>query len=230
MVTRQTMTKNDPVLALGELTGGPIAALLSGALAGYGVAVPIGAIAVLVVGLTARTSLRVGAAAALGVASADGGYAIVAVLGGAALGPVIEPLGGPLRWVAAAVLTGIALRTAITAITAPARPPAVSRRAAGLESPSGAFLGLLALTMLNPMTVVYFCALVVGDQARSAPPAMDRAAFVVGVFCASLSWQLIVVAGGALLGRALTGRRGRLATALVSSVVVLALAGTLVSR
>ena len=47
-------------------------ALVAGLLAGYGVAVPVGAIAVLIVGLTARTSLRVGAAAALGVATADG--------------------------------------------------------------------------------------------------------------------------------------------------------------
>ncbi|MER6591520.1 lysine transporter LysE, partial [Micromonospora purpureochromogenes] len=60
-------------------------ALLAGLLAGYGVAVPVGAIAIVVIGLTARTSLRVGAAAALGVAAADGLYAALAVLGGAAL-------------------------------------------------------------------------------------------------------------------------------------------------
>ncbi|HKT02497.1 MAG TPA: lysine transporter LysE, partial [Rugosimonospora sp.] len=49
-----------------------IDALLSGLLAGYGVAIPVGAVAVLVASLAARTSLAVGSAAALGVATADG--------------------------------------------------------------------------------------------------------------------------------------------------------------
>ena len=48
------------------------AALLAGLLAGYGIAMPVGAVATYLVTLTARTSARVGAAGALGVASADG--------------------------------------------------------------------------------------------------------------------------------------------------------------
>ncbi|HYN97810.1 MAG TPA: LysE family transporter, partial [Pilimelia sp.] len=100
------------------------AALVAGLLAGYGVAVPVGAIAVLVMGLTARTSFRVGAAAALGVATADGVYALAAVLGGAALAGLIEPVATPLRWVSAAVLAGIALRGAWAAVRQHRRPPA----------------------------------------------------------------------------------------------------------
>jgi hypothetical protein len=57
-------------------------ALISGLVAGYGVAIPVGTIGLLILGLSARTSLRVGAGAALGVAAADGIYALVAVLGG----------------------------------------------------------------------------------------------------------------------------------------------------
>jgi len=52
-----------------------IEALVSGALAGYGVAIPVGAIGVLILGLSARRSLPVGAGAGLGVATADGLYA-----------------------------------------------------------------------------------------------------------------------------------------------------------
>ena len=63
-------------------------AFLAGVVAGYGVAVPVGAIAVLIAGLSARTSLRVGAAAGMGAATADGIYALIAVLGGAALAPM----------------------------------------------------------------------------------------------------------------------------------------------
>jgi threonine/homoserine/homoserine lactone efflux protein len=61
------------------------AALVAGLLAGFGIAVPVGAVATYLVSLTARTSLRTGACAALGVATADGLYALIAALGGTAL-------------------------------------------------------------------------------------------------------------------------------------------------
>jgi len=44
------------------------------------------------------------------------------------------------------------------------------------------------------------------------------------VFAASASWQLVLAAGGAFLGRVLTSDRGRLATALASSALIGALA------
>jgi hypothetical protein len=47
---------------------------------------------------------------------------------------------------------------------------------------------------------------------------------VLAAFAASASRQLVPAGGGALLGRALTGRSGRLVTALVSSAVIAALA------
>ncbi|MFD0854071.1 lysine transporter LysE, partial [Actinomadura adrarensis] len=59
--------------------------LLSGLAAGYAVAIPLGAFAVLLVTLTAHTSVRVGAAGAFGVATADTLYAAAALLGGTAL-------------------------------------------------------------------------------------------------------------------------------------------------
>ena len=91
-------------------------ALLAGLLAGYGIAMPVGAVATYLVTLTARTSARVGAAGALGVASADGLYALIAVIGGAALTGVIARIAGPLRWASAVVLIVLAVRIAWTAI------------------------------------------------------------------------------------------------------------------
>jgi arginine exporter protein ArgO len=205
------------------------AAFLAGVAAGYGVAVPIGAIAVLIIGLTARTSLRVGVAAALGVATADGLFALAAVLGGAAMASAIRPVAGPLRWLAAIVLLGMAAHTAVVAARrfrepVPAHdaprvdPP--TRDASGLGTPARAYAGLLALTVLNPATVMYFAALVMGRQSTGGGPL-----FVVGVLVASASWQLLVAAGGSVVGRVLTGPRGRLITAAASSVLIAALAG-----
>jgi hypothetical protein len=44
------------------------------------------------------------------------------------------------------------------------------------------------------------------------------------VFLASASWQLVVAGGGSLIGRLLTGPRGRLLTALASAALIVALA------
>jgi arginine exporter protein ArgO len=141
------------------------------------------------------------------------------VLGGAALAGLIAPIAGPLRWAAAVALIGLAAHTAVAAIRQHRRP-AAARAAEGLSTPARAYAGLLALTLLNPATVIYFAALVLGR----GPGDGGGAAFVAGAFLASASWQLLVAGGGSLVGRVLTGRRGRLATALVSSAVIVALA------
>ena len=202
-------------------------ALIAGLLAGYGVAIPVGAIAILIAGLAARTSLWVGAAAALGVATADGTYALVAVLGGAAIAGFIEPIAEPMRWIAVAVLLALAIKTAVTAVRHHRDPAAAARSDGGLNTPGRAYAGLLALTMLNPMTIVYFAALVLGRQAGDGLTAAGEAVFVVAAFAASASWQLLIAGGGSLVGRALSGPRGRLATALMSSTVIVVLAAGL---
>ncbi len=203
------------------------AAVWAGLLAGYGIAIPVGPIAVLLIGLTARNSLRIGAAAAMGAATAEGLYALVAVLGGAALSRFIAPVAGPMRWVAAAVLVAMAIRTAVQAARAHGAPTQ-ERSVGALRTPGRAYLALLGLTMLNPSTIVYFGALVVGRQASASLPATAQAAFVAAAFVASASWQLLLAGGGSLVGRALSGPRGRLATALVSSATIVLLAITLV--
>ncbi|MEU4475795.1 LysE family transporter [Micromonospora sp. NPDC023888] len=198
-------------------------ALLAGLVAGYGVAIPVGAIAILILGLSARTSFRVGAAAALAVATADGLYAAVAALGGAGLAGVVAPVAGPLRVVAAAVLLGLAAHGLWRTWSAhrTRRTPTASA-GGGLSTPGRAYAALLGLTLLNPATVLYFTALVLGrrDTAGAGAPAL----FVAGVFLASASWQLLIAGGGTVVGRALSSPRGRLVTGLVSSALIAALA------
>jgi arginine exporter protein ArgO len=191
------------------------AGFLAGVAAGYGIAVPVGAIGVLIAGLSARTSLRVGAAAGLGAATADGLYALVAVLGGAAVAGVVAPFATPLRWTAAVVLLGLAAMTAWGAV----RRPGAAARVANPGTALRAYAMVLALTLVNPATVIYFAALVLGRGGAGG-----GAWFVLGAFLASASWQLLVAGGGSLVGRLLTGDRGRLVTALVASLVIAILA------
>lgn len=187
--------------------------LVAGLLAGYGVAIPIGAIAPLLITLTARTSLRVGVAAALGVATVDGLYALVAVLFGRLLAPALVRVAGPLHWIAFGVLVLIATRIAVTAWRPAGQPKPVA--------PHRAYLTLVGLTALNPTTIVYFGALVLGRN----PPSV---VFVLAAFAASANWQLLLVCGGRLLGRFVIAPRGRLVTALAGSAVILVLAVRLV--
>ena len=214
-----------------------IGALVAGLLAGYGIAIPVGAVGTYLVTLTARTSLKTGACAALGVATADGVYALTAILGGSALARAIEPIMSPLRWISALILVALAVRGGTTAVIRyRSRARQATEQPAERKPPAGpgrAYLTFWGITMLNPATVIYFAALVFGGQGRAIPAAgaagtapdhLDRALFVLAAFAASASWQLLLAGSGALLGRALTSDRGRLGTALTSSVLITALA------
>lgn len=204
-------------------------AFLPGLWAGYALAVPVGALAVLLVSVTARTSFRVGASAALGVATADGLYALAAVAGGAALSRAVAPAAGPLRSLAAVILLGMAIRTAVRALRHRGTQEGPARDVMG--RPGRAYLAFLGLTLVNPWAVLYFSALVLAGGA--GPPgagAAGSAAFVAAVVTASASWQLFLAAGGAVLGRTLTGSRGRVVTALLSAAVISALAVGLLLR
>lgn len=226
--------------------------LVVGLLAGYGVAMPVGAMSVLIVTVSAQVSLRRGMAAAMGVATADGLYALAAVVGGAALSGLIASAARPFELVSAAVLALLgafglvsALRSrrredapeplavpaavAVPAGQAPGRPSGPDHGqglgvAALSRSGWRAYGAMTGLTLLNPVTVVYFGALVAGLPAGPAASAGAGAVFVAAVFCASASWQLLLAVGGAALRRLLTGPRGRLITALAGNAIILLLA------
>ncbi len=170
-------------------------AFLEGALAGYGIAIPVGAIGVLLVDLAMRRGFTPAAAAGTGVATADLLYALVAVVVGAAVADAVESFGDTLRIVSAVVLLAIAAHLLRSALKS--RAPAVERAVprAGIARTYVRFVGL---TILNPATITYFVALIVGLD-RADATAADKALFVAGAFLASLSWQLWLAAMGAFL-------------------------------
>ena len=200
------------------------AVLVAGLVAGFGVAIPVGPVAVYLVTLTAQTSVRVGAAAALGIATVDAGYALAATVAGNAVVRPLRPVLPVLVWTAAAVLVALGVWMVLGVVTD--RAGYASGIVAQRMTASRAYLQLTALTAFNPSTVVYFAALVVGLR----PLAVDATAFVTGavfvgaVFVASASWQLLLAGGGALLGWRLVSTAGQRATSLVSGLLILALA------
>ena len=198
--------------------------LLAGAVAGLAVAMPVGAIGAYLLGLAARERFAVAAAAALGVASVDGAYALVAAVGGAGLRAVLQQASTVLTWLAALVLVVLAVRTLQQAVLRyRAAMPAVAQ--AGRATSAGrAYLGLFGLTAVNPATVITFSAVVLGRPVDAAGLTPTVLLFAVGAFVASAAWQLLLAGGGSVLGRLLAGRRGQLAIAAASALLMLGLA------
>jgi len=192
--------------------------VVSGLVTGWAIAIPIGAVGAFLVTLTARTTFRVGAAGALGIATVDGVYAALAVVAGAALSALLAPVATPLRVASGVVLLVIAALTAAHAVTTGGRA-----RAAAPMRPARAYAVFVGVTAVNPTTVVYFAAVILGNRHLVSTPA-EGVVFVLAAFVASASWQLALAGGGATLGRVATGHRGHLVTGLVSAAVIAALA------
>ncbi len=161
----------------------------------------------LVVDTGVRRGFRPAAAAAAGAATADGLYATLAVVGGTAVAAVVAPWIVPLRAAAVVVLLVIAARgLAAARATVPSAEPASRARSAGSGAgPASLYLRFLGLTLLNPMTVIYFAALVLALPILEGGP-LARPAFAAAAFAASLSWQLLLAAGGAIAHRRLPAR------------------------
>ena len=190
-------------------------AFLLGVAAGYAIAIPFGPIAILIVRTGVRQGLPAAAAAGAGTATADLVFATIAMVFGAAASALIAPVLPPARLVAGAALAVIAVRGLFAA-------PSQVDSESGMSRPGNTYLMFLGLTMLNPPTVIYFVslAIVLPEVSADFP---SRAAFVVGAFLSSLSWQEFLAIVGAMLHGRLTPRLQRI-TAVVSSIIILALA------
>jgi arginine exporter protein ArgO len=202
----------------------------SGAVAGLAVAMPIGAVGTYLIGLAARERTLTAAAAALGIASVDGTYAVVAALGGAGLQALLMEVTSWLVWIATIALVIVATRTLLMAINR-YRGSIGTLGEPGKLTPVRAYLNLFALTAINPATVVTFAAVVVGRSVSEGGSSwLAVALFAFGAFLASAVWQLLLAGGGSVLGRLLHGRSGQLGIAVCSAVIMLGLAvGVLLS-
>ena len=181
----------------------PSTALLAGFAAGLAVAVPLGPLGLLLLDRGMLRGLHQGLPAALAIGTVDAVYAALAVTVGAAATPLVQTVRGPGLAAAGLVLLGLGGHALLTTIpTKGARTPTtLPARATAPTGRSGVTFGAFAgLTALNPTTLLTFTAIAVATGDRVATPTA-RAAFVLGVAAASWSWQVGLVALGAVLGR-----------------------------
>jgi threonine/homoserine/homoserine lactone efflux protein len=85
-------------------------AAVAGAVAGAAVALPLGAIGVLLLQEAITVGWRTAAAGALGVGLVDTGYSAVAVLAGSSVSQALAGHERLVQWVGAVLLTGVAVR------------------------------------------------------------------------------------------------------------------------
>lgn len=198
-------------------------ALGLGLLAGFAVAIPLGAIGVLLVQEGATLGARRGLAAATAVGTVDMLYCIAAVSAGSLLAPVITGWGDWPGIIGGGVLIALGLhglrKLSRSRGSEPAETALPGRRR---------YVLFFALTAINPVTLLYFAALVtsLGDTIASPGAAV---AFVAAVGIASLSWQVLLVVLGAGMRRK-SGAGLKRWTPVVGNGIVAVLGAALIAQ
>jgi len=163
---------------------------LKGVLAGYGIAIPVGPIAILILELGIQRGFSFAFCAGAGAASADLFYAAIAVLAGTLLASMLAPFSGLLRIVSASALILIGVWLLARALLRKDKDQLTFSTKGYLPT----YTMVLGLTLLNPVTVTYFTTLILGLKATSSGGSLYSVLFVAGAFLASLSWQTFLAA------------------------------------
>jgi arginine exporter protein ArgO len=201
----------------------PSSALLSGLAAGLAIAVQVGAVSVLLIEAAVAAGPRVGAAAGMGVATADLAFAAVAAAAGEAAGAALSSHEGEIRFVAAGVIAGIAVH-GLLRLARERRAESGAAADRPVRAAAGAhYLRFLAITTANPLTIASFAAVAVALSLDGPAAAM---AFTAGVGAASSGWHLLLGTAAGHAGRRMTPmlRRG---LAIGGRLAVLAIAAHL---
>jgi len=209
-----------------------IAVLGQGLLAGLAVALPLGAIGVLLLHEGFTRGWPSAAAGATGVALVDLGYVTVALAAGSVVTRALAGHERTVRLVGAAVLLAVAAH-GILAVWRLARTPDAAQVsvpdadvAPAPRRPIVVLGRFVALTALNPLTAVYFTVLAAGLAVHGLANAVW---FALGVFLASWTWQLGLAGIGAAAGERLP-RAVRTAVSLAGYAIVVGYAVRLALR
>ena len=194
--------------------------LLRGFALGFAIAASPGPIFFLCLRRTFFRGWLTGFFSGLGVATADGFYAAVAVFGMTA---VVGVVAGGARWLALAGGAALIVVGARSILERPADP--ADRRVMTGRGFASAYGSTLALTITNPATIISFAALAAtlgaGLRGGVAPPI----AVVAGVAVGAATWWAVLATAAGLLRSRVTPRVTRMIG--VISGVAIALLGAL---
>jgi threonine/homoserine/homoserine lactone efflux protein len=182
----------------------PSAALLTGLTIGLVIAIQVGAVSLLLVEAAVVSGPRAGVAGGLGVATADLAFAAIAVVAGGAAGAALASHQTEIRLIAASALAAVAIAGLLGTIRSgePTRA-AESVDPARDASAAAHYARFLAITAVNPLTIVSFAAVA---TALSLDGIATAIAFVAGVGVASTAWHVLLTLAAGHAGRWLTPR------------------------
>lgn len=188
------------------------------ALIGLSIAAPVGPIGLLCIQRTLAHGAKIGFVSGLGAAAADGVYGALGAFGLKAITQWFVALAAPLALGGAIFLgwMGVQLLRARPADRAATAPDAVR--------PGRAFLSVFALTLTNPMTILSFVAVFAAIGGNLTPDAASAGGMVLGVFCGSALWWLLLAGIVAAL-RHQVGARAMRAINVVAGLFLLGFAG-----
>ena len=171
---------------------------MRGLVLGFAIAAPVGPIGLLCIQRTLNQGRLVGLVSGLGAATADAIYGAIAAFG---LSVIAGFLVDQQQWLALAgglFLCYLGART----IRAEPAPAGAQADANGIL---GAYSSTLVLTLTNPMTILAFVAIFAGaGLAASAGDQWAAATIVLGVFCGSAAWWLLLSTGVSFLRGSIT--------------------------
>jgi putative LysE/RhtB family amino acid efflux pump len=163
---------------------------------GFFVALQLGPLSLYLIRSTLRNGWAVGLAIAAGIAVIDLAYATLGAAGAAPL-LAIGPLDTILGLLGASVLVLLGVRTLWSSF--------VIRLGDAVEpvNPKRGFLTALSATASNPLTIASWAAIFSAASAAGAADSVPSALLlIVGVGIGSLTWDVTLATGTALVGRA----------------------------
>lgn len=160
--------------------------LIRGLIAGFIIAAPVGPVNVLCISRTLSKGRAAGLVSGLGAAAADAFYGSIA---GFSISLVIQFLIREQFWIRLAggillVLIGIGYYF---------KPPQKLSESARDETSHSDFTSTFLLTLTNPTTVLSFLAVLAGLGMSEARASWLTLLLVLGMFCGSLFWWIVLV-------------------------------------
>jgi len=153
---------------------------------GLTLAAPVGPIAIMCIRRTVASGRFHGIASGIGVATADSFYAAVAVLGLTIVSNFIIANQAAFRIFTGIVLCIVGIRICMSA------PPSVCPEPEK-EPYIKDYLSMTAITLSNPLTILFFVAVVPGfGIVFPESSVLASTAFVIGVFCGSVAWWIFL--------------------------------------
>jgi len=173
-----------------------------GVILGFSIAAPVGPIGVLCIRRTLAQGRIIGFASGLGAATADMIYGAVAALGLTLISNILVSQQALLRLVGGLFLLYLGIKTFRTPPATEAAEVKASARYAGIV---GAYLSTLLLTLTNPATILSFT-LIFSSVGLSLVSDTNLAILlVIGVFCGSALWWLLLSGGVSLVRNRING-------------------------